>query len=394
MVYLATSGFWSNMGTLFVSACSLALYYIFAQYLSKETYGTYQYLLSVSAVVGAFTLTGMNAAVTRAVALGHEGALRQSIRMQLKWNAVPLIGSWACAAYYLAHQNMILGWGLVLIGLLVPFNNTFNTYGAFIGGKKDFRRGFLLSLWWNVPYYLAVGLAAIFYKTALILLVVNLVAQAIGLVIAYRATLRTYRPNDTEDPDIVRYAGHLSAMGLMGAVAGQLDNILTFHFLGAANLAIYSFATAVPDRIGALFKFIPSAAFPKLAERPPHEVRATLGRRLALGTLASLALALSYILVAHPLYSIVFPTYVSSVSYSQWYALALVTLMSGVVTNALTAAGNVRALYLFTTIKPVVSTLLQVGGILLFGLWGLIAARVMTDFFGFALGAWLYWNVE
>ena len=33
----------------------------------QQTYGTYQYLLSVGAIVGAFTLTGMNSAVVRSV---------------------------------------------------------------------------------------------------------------------------------------------------------------------------------------------------------------------------------------------------------------------------------------------------------------------------------------
>lgn len=394
MVYLATSGFWSNLGTIFVSLSSLILYFVFAHYLSKEAYGTYQYLLSVGAIVGAFTLTGMNTAVTRAVARGYEGSLRQSIWIQLKWNIIPLIGSWAFAAYYLTHHNPVLGWGLVLIGVFVPLNNTFNTYGAFLGGKKDFRRGFLFSLWWNIPYYLAVAIVAIFFKAALVLLVANLVSQAIGLFLAYWATIAAYHPNSAEDPEMLRYGGHLSAMGLIGAIAGQADSILAFHFLGAANLALYSFATAVPDRIGALFKFIPAAAFPKLAERLPQEVRATLGRRLLLGTVASIILALVYIAAAHLFFAILFPAYIPAVAYSRWYALTLVTLMSGVIGNGLTAAGNVRTLYIFNTATPIAALILQVAGILIFGLWGLIGARVLTNLFVLLLGLVLYWQLD
>lgn len=392
MVYLARTGLWTNAGTVFVSAASFLLYIVFNRYVSKEAYGTYQYLLSIGAIVGAFTLTGMNSAVTRAVALGKEGAFRRAMLYQLRWAAVPLLGSFALGAYYLHAHNFTLGWGLALIGIFVPLNNALNTYVAYLLGKKDFRSIFLYGLWWNVPYYLAVAAAAIFFKAALVLLAANLVSQAIGLVIAYRRTLAVYPPNAEEDPDLRSYGTHLSVMGLLGSVAAQIDTVLTFHFLGAATLAIYSFATAIPDRIGGLFKFIPYAAFPKLVGRPPAEIRSGLGRRLLLGTLVSLVIAFAYMAIAYPVYLIFFPAYLAAVPYSQWYALTLAASMSGVLANALVAASNVRTLYAFNTVNPLVQVALQLAGILLYGLPGLIAARVIGTFFTFALGIVLYWR--
>jgi O-antigen/teichoic acid export membrane protein len=395
VTYLIRSGFWSNAGTIFVSLASFLLYIVFNRYVSKDVYGTYQYLLSIGAIVGAFTLTGMNSAVTRAVALGQEGALRVAIRRQLQWAIVPLLGSWALGAYYLiAHGNTTLGFGLMLIGIFVPITNAFNTYGAFLQGKKDFKRGFLYSLWWNVPYYLSVGIVAIFFKAALILLAANLISQAVGLFVSYRATVAAYKPNDLSDASTLTYGSHLSVMGLLGSIASQIDAILAFHFLGATQLAIYSFSTAIPDRVGGLFKFIPAAAFPKFVGKSPAEIRQGLGRRLLLGTITSTVLALAYVAIAYPFFYVFFPAYLVAVPYSQFYALTLTASMGGVLTNALVAAGNVRTLYIYNTVNPVVQIGLLIVGILMYGLAGLIVARILASLFVLVFGIVLYWRAK
>jgi len=394
MAYLAQTGFWSNAGTIFVTLASFLLYILFNHFVPKEAYGTYQYLLSIGAIVGAFTLTGMNSAVTRAVALGQEGVLRAAIRAQLHWAPVPLLGSWALASYYFFQGNLTLGWGLILIGVFVPLNNTFNTYGAFLQAKQDFKRGFLFSLWYNVPYYLAVGIAAIFFKAALILLAANLISQAIGLIIAYRKTVAAYKPNAATDSVSLKYGNHLSVMGLLGSISAQIDAIFAFHFLGATQLAIYSFATAIPDRLGGLFKFIPAAAFPRFVGRSPKDIRIGLAYRLMLGTVLSAVLALAYMAIAHPFFAIFFPAYLVAVPYSQVYAIILAASMGAVLTNALTAAGNVRTLYVYNIVNPIVQIGLLAAGILSFGLAGLIGARVLAGIFMFLFGIILYWRAE
>ncbi len=54
-------------------------------------------------------------------------------------------------------------------------------------------------------------------------------------------------------------------MGLINALAGQLDKIITYHYLGASELAIYSFAVAMPEQIKGIFKNLNTLAFPKFS---------------------------------------------------------------------------------------------------------------------------------
>lgn len=391
MVYLFASGWWSNWGTLIISACSLGLYTLFAHVLPKDVYGEYQYLLSVAAIIGAFALTGMNSAVARAVAQGYEGDLRRAVRIQLWWGVIPALLAFGGGGYYLFMGNATLGFGLLIIGLISPVTNALNTYSAFLHGKKDFRRGFLYSMAINIPYYAAMAAAAALWKGALVLLAANLATNAVMLAIVYRQTLKAYKPGDASSPDTLRYGMHLSAMGWIGTVVAQIDNILVFQYLGAAPLAVYSFATAMPDRAASFLKFIPAAALPRFAEQESKSIeRRPLMLKVARLAFAILAAAGAYMLLAPLFFSVFFPQYADSVPYSQAYALSMVAVAGSVIISAFVGRQETKNLYLFNIIFPLVQLGLMWAGIAAWGLWGLVGARVASSFASLAISAALF----
>ena len=89
MVYLAQAGLWTNLNFVMVSVLALFLSILFANVLPRETFGMYQYLLSLSALLTALTLAGMNGAVSQSVARGYEGDLKAAVRIHLWWNIAP-----------------------------------------------------------------------------------------------------------------------------------------------------------------------------------------------------------------------------------------------------------------------------------------------------------------
>lgn len=392
MVYLARSSFWLQAISVFVSLASFLLYVVFGHVLTKEVYGNYQYLLSIGAIVGAFTLTGMNGAVARAVARGFEGSYREAIRVQLRWNIVPMLGAWMFGAYYLAHSNPTLGLGLILIGIFVPLNTTFNTYGAFLTAKKDFRRNFFYGLLVYAPYYLAVALVAVSLPLALALLAANLISQGIMYFVAHRRILAIYKPNDERDPEAIAYGKHLSLINFFGAAIAQVDNILVFHYLGAAELALYSFTTALPDRLG-IFRNIAAAAFPKFATRTPEEVRLSIGRKVLLSIGVALGVVLLYDLFAYQFFMLFFPKYIEAVAFSQVYAFIIAAGFGSVFITALSAHGRVKRLYTYNIITPIITLASELVGILMWGLWGLIIARILASLLSSILG-WILIAVE
>ena len=91
MVYLAKGGSWLVGGQVINTIAVLALAIGIANFLPKEIYGNYKYVLSLIAIIGAFSLTGMATAVTQAVAKGFEGNLKYGLKISLKWSLVTSI---------------------------------------------------------------------------------------------------------------------------------------------------------------------------------------------------------------------------------------------------------------------------------------------------------------
>lgn len=392
MVYLLRSGFWLQSTSVFIALASFLLYIVFGRFLPKEVYGNYQYLLALGATANAFTMTGMNGAVIRAVARGYEGTFLASMRTQFLWGIIPLAGCWALGGYYLTAHNATLGWGLVLIGIFTPLTTTLNTFGAYLNAKKDFKRSFYYYAFLiNAPYYIAVALIAVSVQAALALLAANLISQGVGYWVAYRRTVAVYKPKGEVDPDATRYGTHLTIINFLGVLIGQLDNILVFHYLGAVDLALYSFATAVPSRLG-IFKNITIAAFPKYAEKSRDDARTNIIYKTMLGLSGLLIIAVIYDLLAYPFFSIFFPRYLDAVPYSQVYVFVILATFGSLFTTLLTAQGHVRRLYAYNIIAPLITIACEFFGVIQWGLWGLIYAVLLSNLvnslFSAALAFW------
>lgn len=375
--YLLESGFWGNLQTLSVTLFSLALYLVCAHLLSKETFGVYQYLLSLGAILGALTLTGMNTAVTSAVARGADGALRAAVTFQLRYLFIPIMAALCGSAYYLFQGNVVLAVGLLIVGIGTPLGNAWNTYSAFLLGKKDFKRIFQYNLAINIPFYTCLIIAAFLTESPLLLIGINVGLQVLGYFVAYQVTLKKFAPSTKSEPGLTRYGTHLSLMGALSTIAAQIDAVLAFHYLGAAGLAVYAFATAIPERLGGFFKFLPGAALPKFALRTEEEVRSSIVRRLLVALPAILLIALLYAIFAPLLFSLLFPTYLAAVPYSQLYGLATAAVLTQILISALQAHERIRSLYAFNIMSPLAQLILQCIGVVLYGLWGLVIGRLL-----------------
>jgi O-antigen/teichoic acid export membrane protein len=385
MVYLATVGIWTNLNFIIVSGLTLLVSIAFANLLPRETYGNYQYLLSLSALVAAITLGGMNTAVAQSVARGFEGDLRAAVRIQLAWNVVPTGIGLAGALYYALADNMSLAAGIAAIAVFTPLWSAWNTYAAFLQGKREFRRIFTYGTSINLVYYASIFLCILLYKNAALLVGVNLASNALATGFFYARTLKTFRPNDRIDPHTIRYGTHLSLMNALGTVVTQLDSVLVFHFLGAAQLAVYSFASMLPERVGGLFKFVTVAALPKFSHRTRSEIQATIVSKTLRSAIAGALVALTYAALAPTFFRLLFPSYLDAIPFTELYALSIVTTAANIPTTALYALRMHRELYAFNVINPIVLLALQVPLLLFFGIPGILIARVLSNAINIAL---------
>ncbi len=383
MVYLAKSSFWINASTVTAALFAFALSIAFSRFVSKETYGIYQFLISISSMLGVLTLTGMNSAVTQAVSRGFEGVFKNSIKIQIKFSVIPFLAGIIASLYYFINGNQTISISIFAIALLLPFANAFNTWGGFLGGKKDFKNAFRYAQIINFIYYAGMIACIYFFPKTVALIITNFFLLTITNLIVYLIVLKKYKPNKNNDNETLAYGKKLSLSNILPTIALSIDSLAIFHFLGATELAIYAFASNIPIRLGGLLRPISMAAFPKFAEKKPEELKKVLPRKTLQLFILSLTGGIIYILLAPFIFKIFFPQYMESVFYSQVYAINVVIGITANLLMTSLSATRSEKVFLLNILNPFFNIIAVVSLIYFFGIWGAIAGKMISN--GFAL---------
>lgn len=378
MVYLAKNSFWTNANTIVTSILAFILSILFAQFVSKDTYGTYQFLLSLGSIIGGLTLMGMNNAVAQAVARGYEGTFKKAIYEQLKFAYIPFTVGILGAIYYFIFENITLSASLLIIAILLPLSNVFNTWSAYLTGKSEFRHQFLYSQLFNIIYYGGLFLLIVTNPDTLPLVSLTYILMVIGNICAYTLVTRTHKPRDISDDEAIDYGKKLSLSNILPMIVLNIDNLIIFHFLGPTQLAVYAFASNIPERLGGIIKQISTIALPKLAKKNESELSRTIPQKTKQLFFISLISGVAYVIIAPFIFNIFFPAYTNSVIYSQVYTLVII--LSITTSLPLTAIFATRSSYIYSLniSHPIYSTVLILAGVYYFGLWGALIGKIIS----------------
>jgi len=384
MLYVVKSGFWVTFGRSITSILSLVLIIAFANLLSKETYGLYIYILSLAGVLNIFTLTGMNSAVARAVATGNEGVLKASVRYQLKWNLLMLAAFWALGGYYFVNGNDLFAASFFILGLFVPSTLAFNTYGAYLAGKKKFRIASISNVISTLIYVAGVLTAVLLSGEVVWLIAAYAVTTFASTLFFYIVILRKFKPPVvTVVGDTLKYGRELSFIRIIGPIVSQIDKIILAHFWGPAQLAIYSLAMAVPSRATSFIKNMVGIGFPKFVAKTPEEINTVFYRRIFQGMSVGAVIAVLYILVSPYLFKYLLPQYLEGVIYSQILAASFIFAMPNRYVSLLFESQKLsRLIFINSVIQNTIKILLYVVLGILGGILGLVMAHVLSSSIG------------
>ncbi|MEK7614422.1 MAG: oligosaccharide flippase family protein [Patescibacteria group bacterium] len=383
MLYLAKGGFWMTFGQTFSSIISLILIIFFANYLPKETYGTYRYILSLAGVLNVFALNGMNSAVARAVATGHEGALRTSVRYQFKWNLLMFTTFFVLGGYYFVNGNSLFATSFLILGIFVPFTLALNTYGAYLEGKKEFKFANISSVISSFMYAAGMLAAILFSGEVFWLITAYAVTTFASTLFFYIVILRKFKPPVAEAGETLKYGRRLTFIGFIEPLTSQIDKIILAHFWGPAQLATYSLAMAVPGRLTSFIKVWVGLGSPKFATKMPEEINTVFYKRILQGMFIGAIVAFFYILFSPYLFKYLLPQYLDGVFYSQILAIGLVFAMPNRYISLLLVSQKLSGT-IFTTslIQVVIKILLYVVLGIWGGIMGLVLAYVAVSFVG------------
>ena len=394
MVYLARGGFWMTFGQTFSSIIALLLTIAFANLLPKETYGMYRYILSLAGVLNVFALTGMNSAVARAVAIGHEGALRTSVKYQFKWNIIMFSAFCALAGYYGINGNFLFAMSFLLLGICVPSTLALNTYGAYLEGKKNFKLANISSVISTIVYAVGMVAAILWSGEVFWLVTAYAVTTLASTLFFYIFILRKFKPPAANAGETLQYGRHLTFIGFLEPLTAQIDKIILAHFWGPAQLATYSLAMAVPGRLTSFIKTLVGLGSPKFATKTPREINTVFYKRILQGMSIGALTAVVYIVLSPYLFTYLLPQYLDGVFYSQVLATSLVFAMPNRFVSLLLVSQKLSKV-IFTNsliqgaIKLILFVILGIWG----GIMGLVLAYVAMAFIGMLINI-IVWKTK
>jgi O-antigen/teichoic acid export membrane protein len=389
--YIFSGSFWLAIEQAFAAIATFALALAFAHLIPKETYGNYKFVFSIAAILSSLTLSGLGTVIVQTAARNQDGFLKKAFLLNLSWSSLFTLAMVLTGGYYYWNGNPMLAISIVIAGLFAPLLTGANFYDPFLIGKKAFRvDAFLNGISVAIPAA-AITAAMFFTQNYILLILTYYLSNTFANLSIFFYVQEHYARNNTFNGASVGYSKHLSLMNVFSALANNIDQILVFHYLGAASLAVYAFATAMPEQLKGIIKNVSNLAMPKFSERTAGEINATIWKKIIFLTLGVAALVLLYILLAPLVFRFFFPKYLDSLPYSQVYALSLIMTIGIIPSTALQAQSAKKELYASTIYSSLLQIVLIFGLVYVYGLWGVVWARIITRFTTFLISA-RYWR--
>lgn len=382
MVYLTKGGFWLTFEQIISSASVFFLAIAFANLLPKEIYGTYKYALSIMGILIISNLPGMGTAITQAVARGYEGSVIDALKTKIRWSSFAVLASLAIAAYYYFHNNTVLAISFLIAAAFLPFLESFDIYNSFLIGKQLFKPSSRSKIITQIIAAVILIITLFLTQNVFLILLAYFLPLAALRFTFFKITFKKFQPNQNSDRETIPYGKHLTIINAIAVVSAQIDKILIFGYLGAAELAIYSFAIALPDQTKGWMKSLADLIFPKFSVRDSGEIRAHIKEKFIKFFFLSVLIVGFYILMAPFIYNTFFPQYKESIFLSQLFSISMLNITFIPSDVFMLAKKKIKEQYLVNIIHPIFTIAIMAVFIIWQGLLGLIIARILSRFSG------------
>ncbi|MFT5179660.1 MAG: O-antigen/teichoic acid export membrane protein [Candidatus Paceibacteria bacterium] len=379
MVYLASGGFWLLLGQGVIMVTGLIIAVAFANLVPKDTYGTYQFIMSIAVIISAFTLSGIGTTIITAVAKGRDGALRTGFKTQIIWSSGIFVAGLLFSAYYYINGNNILALSFLVIGTLSPFIEGFGLAKSYLLGKKYFKESAVYSIFRRLVLLTSIITAISLTDNLVIIVSAYYGSSVISGAILYWTVVIRHKLKHSEENKMINYSKHLSLIKTFANIAGQADKILIFHFLGAVPVAVYTLAILPIKQIESLYSLLYSLTFSKIGGIEFSKLKRILPPKVKSMFRVSVIILILYIIAAPYLFKIFFPSYTESVLISQILALTLLSKPRSLYKQAFTAHRMKKEQYVIGISSNILRVVLFLILLPIFGMWGLVCSLLLTE---------------
>lgn len=367
---LARGSFWWITGKAGVGLMAFLSMVAFAHWLPKETFGTYQYVLSWLAVPAIFTIPGIDTSLVKSIARGADGTMAAALRSKVTWGILATLVIAGFGAWQIQSGNLVLGIAFLLGATFAPVRETFAIYVAYWNGRDRFdiqAKYLFISAAVNTA---AVVLAVVLSRNMLVILGAFLLSKTLADMYLYRRTRNQTRNADV-DASAIAFGKHLTAMDAAETVAAYVDKIILWHHAGAISVAVWSFAQTPIKKVLDLLPVVP-LALSRMGGMDVRAAKRSILRKSGLLFLFTVPVAALVVLLAPVLYHVLFPQYLDSIRYFQASALLIALVPFSYLATALVVELRQRQLYVSRIATSLLKIILFLALVPTLGIWGLV----------------------
>ncbi len=383
------------LGYFFTVLSILGTSYVFANYLSPTVYGQYKYLLSIGTVITAFSLSGLGQAVAQGAAKGIPGFYSYATKIGLKYGFIVSLIALVGSSYYFLKNDTDLALGFLCIAILQPLFNNSGLFSSYLQGKEAFRASTHSHIVKTIITTISIVLAALYFNDPLILLCTYLATYTlVNYTIEFLLKPAIEKTEATPEVKLlINYAKHTSVRNIFTGIAGQVDKILIFQNLSAADLAVYAFATALPEQFKSITKSINLLLIPRFSRHEEADIRRNMLNKSVVYFIILLAMVMSYILIAPYIFNFFFPMYQEAIFMSQVFSLGTLFSIAGLPHSALQAKVKNKKLYKIEIVGTFIQTLAMTLLFFPYGIMGIIIGRLIGRAYTTVVSYYLFYKI-
>lgn len=392
MVHFASGNFWLNFSRIISIGTGMLITVAFANLISPEVFGTYKYVIASAGFIAAFSLTGLGSAVMRAVGQGKLHIIPAVVRTANFWSIPASLAALGVSIYYFAHANSDLGFAFLFIATTNTFSTGLGVTKSVWMASGNFKLGTIVGIPRIIVPFLIILFTILFTQNVVWILLAYFASSLITSWISYRFMLWWFRVRGSKQDvaDTVRFGKQMTALGFFQLISGQIDQLLLWHFTTPATLAVYALALAPVNEAQNLLNNVQAILFPKIAAKSEGEVHKILPTRMKQMFLLSCVLVLLYVILVPFLFSYLFPKYMAAVIVSQALAFTILFQLKGVIDVFFTAHGQIAKRAQVILISQAFKFVLFLVLIPLYGLWGAVAATMLSELIGACVFLYIY----
>jgi len=375
--YFIGNGFWVFLRQLLAAFGSVILYAVFVRYAEQEFFGSYQFVLTIVAIIGITALPGMGAALVQASVRKYDGTYRRMFSLIIRGSFVGSVILVFLATYFFRGSSEF-GFSLLLVAALFPLFSAFSLWDSFLQGKERFDVIAKYSVVLILAQTVSVCLAVILFRENLIAAIaMYFLVTILTSGVLYLKSLR-FIQNEVVDDESIKFGFFMTKVSVLGIIAEQIDKVLVGLLLGPANLAVYTVISFFGVKIKDAIRSFASMLVPKL----------TLEEMNFLQLMHRHKKVILIIAISASIISVVFFLFVDTVNsliftdkYSMYSALSRAYAITLLLSIPLTVAGyyvyakrNAYALMLSSTVFYALRIAMNIIGIYFYGLIGAVVA--------------------